>query len=74
MGIFNFMPKKKSRSEILSEKSEQILNDILISGFSNNEVSIIIETISKEGKAVLKNRKTVLEDELISTTNAINRL
>lgn len=74
MGIFNFMPKKKSRSEILSEKSEQILNDILISGFSNNEVSIIIETIAKEGKTVLKNRKTILEDELISTTNAINRL
>jgi len=74
MSILSFLPKKKTRTEIISEKSEQVLNDILISGFSNNEISIILDTLTKEGKSVLQNRKIVLENELISTNNAINRL
>jgi len=74
MSLLSFLPKKKTRTEIISEKSEQVLNDILISGFSNNEISIILDTMLKEGKSVLKNRKIVLENELISTNNAINRL
>jgi len=74
MSLLSFLPKKKTRAEIISEKSEQVLNDILISGFSNNEISIILDTLLKEGKSVLQNRKIVLENELISTNNAINRL
>lgn len=66
--------KNKSRNEIISEKSEQILHDIVISGFTNEEISIIIETLSKEGKSMLENRKSILENELLLTTNAINRL
>lgn len=72
--MLNNIFKKKTRNQIISEKSEQILSDILLSGFNNDEISIIIDTLSKEGKSILENRKFNLEAELILTNNAINRL
>lgn len=70
MGLFS----KKTRSELISEKINQILHDLLISGFDNNEISVILYDLSKEGKSVLQERKKDLEAELILTKNAINRL
>ncbi len=66
--------KKKSRAQIVSEKAESILHDILISGFTNDEISTILVTLRKEGKSVLENRQIGLTGELHDTINAINRL
>jgi len=66
--------KKKTRAQIVCEKVESILHDILISGFTNDEISTILVTLRKEGKSVLENRQIGLTVELHDTINAINRL
>jgi hypothetical protein len=66
--------KKKTRSQIACEKAESILHDILISGFTNEEISTILITLRKEGKSVLENRQIGLTSELNDTIKAINRL
>jgi len=74
MDLSKFLPKKKSRIEIAVHYAESFLKDLLIAGFTNDEISLITDTISKETKSALQNRKIILENELISTNNAINRL
>lgn len=66
--------KKKTQSEEISEKVESIVYDILTSEFSNEEISIIVNTISKECKSVLENRKINLEKELEQTIRGINSI
>ena len=66
--------KKKSSHEILCKKVDQMLSDLLISGFTNKEISIIIQSLSKEAKSVLENRKMILENELKETCEGINNL
>lgn len=66
--------KKKSRAEIIEDKAQSIINDILISGFENAEVAIIIQTAKAKGKEVLELRKIALEKELKETVTAINSL
>ena len=74
MDLSKFLPKKKSRIEIAVDYAENFLKDLLSAGFTNDEISLITDTISKETKSALQNRKIILENELISTNNAINRL
>lgn len=66
--------KKKSRAEIIEDKAQSIINEILISGFENAEVAIIIQTAKAKGKEVLELRKIALEKELKETVTAINSL
>lgn len=66
--------KKKTRSEIVSKKSEQILNEILIEGFSNKEVGQIVTGLKTLSKDALLSRKTNLEKELFETVEGINSL
>ena len=66
--------KIKSTDDILIEKVDQILKDILISGFENYEISIIIQALTKETKLLLEERKIILEKELEKTIFGINNL
>ena len=66
--------KKKTRHEILCEKVDELMNEILISGCTNFEISIIIKSLTKEAKSVLENRKMILETELAETVLGINKL
>ena len=66
--------KKKSRAEIIEDKAQSIINEILTSGFENAEVAIIIQTAKAKGKEVLELRKIALEKELKETVTAINSL
>lgn len=74
MNLSKFLPKKKSKIEIAIDYAESFLKDLLNAGFTNHEISLISNTISKETKSALQNRKIILENELISINNAINRL
>ncbi len=66
--------KRKSRAELIEDKAHNIVHDILISGFSNREVAIIIHTAKAKGREILESRKIELEKELLETCNAINSL
>jgi len=66
--------KKKSRAEIIEDKAQLIISEILISGFENSEIAIIIQTAKARGREVLELRRIALEKELKETVNAINSL
>ena len=66
--------KKKSRAEIIEDKAQSIVNEILISGFENAEIAIIIQTAKARGREVLELRRIALEEELKQTVTAINSL
>jgi len=66
--------KKKTRAQIVCEKAESILHDILISGLSDNEISTVLIILKNSGKKVLQNRQNELTKELQETITAINRL
>jgi len=66
--------KKKTRAQIVCEKAESILHDILISGLSDDEISTVLIILKNSGKKVLQNRQSELTKELQETIAAINRL
>jgi len=66
--------KKKTRAQIVCEKAECILHDILISGLSDDEISTVLIILRNSGKKVLQNRQNELTKELQETIQAINRL
>ena len=66
--------KGKSRSEILDLKIQDISRDLIISGFTNEELSIIVTHLSKDIKSLLQHRKELLTKELEQTIKAINKL
>lgn len=66
--------KGKSRSEIVGSKIQDITNDLVISGFTNDELSLIAHAVQKDIKSLLEHRKKLLSDEIHSTIKAINRL
>jgi len=66
--------KKKSRAEIIEDKAQSIINEILISVFENAEIAIIINTAKARGREVLELRRIALEKELKETVTAINSL
>jgi hypothetical protein len=68
------MFKKKTRAQIVCEKAESILHDILISGLSDDEISTVLIILKNSGKKVLQNRQSELTKELQETIAAINRL
>ena len=69
-----FWPKPKSRIQIIESKVQEITREILISGFSNLEISIISKTICSDIKTALEDRKQLLINELDETVKAINKL
>jgi len=66
--------KKKTRAQIICEKAESILHDILISGLSDDEIATVLILLKNDGKKVLQNRQNELTKELQETITAINRL
>lgn len=68
------MFKKKTRAQIVCEKAESILHDILISGLSDDEIATVLIILKNDGKKVLQNRQSELTKELQETITAINRL
>lgn len=66
--------KKKTRAQIICEKAEHILHDILISGLSDDEIATVLIILRDSGKKVLQNRQSELTKELQETITAINRL
>ena len=66
--------KKKSRAEIIEDKAQSIVNEILVSGFENAEIAVIIHTAKARGREVLELRRIALEKELKEAVTAINSL
>jgi hypothetical protein len=66
--------KKKNRAQIVSEKAESVLHDILICGLSDDEIATVLIILRNSGKKVLQNRQNELTKELQETITAINRL
>ena len=66
--------KKKTRAQIVCEKAESILHDILISGLSDDEIATVLIILKNSGKKVLQNIQYELTKELQETIGAINRL
>jgi hypothetical protein len=66
--------KPKSSAELIESKADQILHDLLICNFNNEEISTVINIIRGKGKATLESRRLELEKELLLTTNAIHSL
>jgi len=66
--------KKKTRAQIVCEKAESILHDILISGLSDDEIATVLILLKNDGKKVLQTRQSELTKELQETIQAINRL
>ena len=69
-----FFPKPKSRVNIIEAKVNEITKDLLISGFTSNEIAIISKTVCSDIKQALQDRKQLLTDELRNTIEAINKL
>ena len=66
--------KKKTRAQIVCEKAESILHDILMSGLSDDEIATVLITLKNDGKMFLKNKQCELSKEIEETVTAINRL
>lgn len=66
--------KKKTRAQIVCEKAESILHEILISGLSDDEIATVLILLKNDGKKVLQTRQSELTKELQETIQAINRL
>jgi hypothetical protein len=66
--------KGRSRTEIVDLKIQDISRDLLISGFTNEELSLIAYHLSKDIKDLLQSRKELLTKELEQTIRAINKL
>lgn len=66
--------KGKSRSEIIDAKIQDISRDLVISGFTNEELAMIASHLSKDIKNLLQHRKELLTKELEQTIKAINKL
>lgn len=66
--------KRKSRQEIVSQFTDKLLHEILISDLSNSEIAIVLKGLSSIGKQTLEERKSSLEKQLLETCNAINSL
>lgn len=66
--------KKKSRAELIEDKAQSIVHEIIVSGFSNSEIAIILNTAKARGREVLEKRRTELDLETLDTNNAINSL
>lgn len=64
----------KTRAEIIDQKIVDIMHDILIHDFTNEEIAFIINGLRSDGKDLLIRRKKALENETIKTTIAINTL
>lgn len=71
--MVNFF-KKKSRAELIDSKVADIIHQILIEGYSNAEIGLILKTIQEDGKYLLEHRRALLIDELHATVEAINKL
>lgn len=71
--MVNFF-KKKSRAELIDSKVADIIHQILIEGYSNAEIGLILKTIQEDGKHLLEHRRALLIDELHETVEAINKL
>lgn len=66
--------KKKTRTQIVCEKAESLLHEILIAGFTDDEIATILIIMKNDGKKTLRNRQNELTKELQETIQAINRL
>lgn len=66
--------KKKSRAELIEDKAQSIVHEIIVSGFSNSEIAMILNTAKARGREVLERRRAELDLEALETNNAINSL
>jgi hypothetical protein len=66
--------KTKSRAELIESKADQLLHELLICNFNNEEVATIINIVRGKGKHTLEARRLELENELLLTNNAIHSL
>jgi len=64
----------KSRTEIIDSKIQDISADLIVSGFTNEELSLIVSHLGKDIKELLQHRKELLTKELEQTIRAINKL
>jgi len=69
-----FTPNKKTRGEIINDKITKLNKIIFDPNITNEEVSLIIRTLRDDGIHELKRRKSLLDEESIKTTIAINKL
>jgi arsenate reductase-like glutaredoxin family protein len=63
--------KKKTRTEIVEEKIEAVMHDILTLDFTSEEIAVIVNSLQDSGRIVLERRAEELEKELSKTIMAI---
>lgn len=63
--------KKKNRTEIVEEKIESVMHDILTLDFTSEEIAIIVNSLQDSGRVILERRAEELEKELSKTIMAI---
>jgi DNA-binding transcriptional regulator YhcF (GntR family) len=63
--------KKKTRTEIVEEKIENVMHDILTLDFSSEEIAVIVNSLQDNGRIVLERRAEELDKELQKTILAI---
>jgi hypothetical protein len=69
-----FTPKVKTRAEIINQKVSELMQEILINDFTNEEISLIIRTMREDGIHELKRRSDILNAEIQKTIIALNKL
>ena len=68
----HFAPK--TRAEIIDQKITDLMHEILICDFTNEEIAFILNGMRADGKDLLLRRKSMLESESVKTANAANTL
>lgn len=63
--------KKKTRVEIVEDKIQSVMHDILTLDFSSEEIAVIVNSLQDNGRIVLERRAEELEKELQKTIIAI---